>query len=1093
MTIHWSDFNDSPSFTERWNTGDGAATIETSGLPSGATGGAALKLTQTASTRYMASWDAVGSPTGDVQLLMRWLHTGASSATGGTGRAIICGGGSAGSEDAYFGGATVSGSSATQYLAEYDNGGGTNILDSVSDTLSEDTWYWTRVEKSGTTIRAKTWEDGTSEPGTWDRSATDSTHSGGFVGPGFIANSSQTDTLWVDIISVGTGGDEAPLYQDTRDAEVSAALESLGLTRDAEVSVALQTLGLTREAWVETALVRTGIPTTIHLDKLGSVHYKARPMMSSSGAIYVLGKNVLENTMYKAIDPADVDSWTEVDAANRPSATDDPYAVMHDDEIHIVTQAINSSPLHHVFDTSTDSWTITDDEIDSGITDTETTSYAAIAVRSDGDVIVVHEGQTEDVGGTLYSRIVYSRKEGGAWTTSIALDPGGSTDYVGADIVLGADDRVHFFYLDDTNNDLYHRSLSSTNTLDSNQVLDSTVSLGFVGVLRRPIRWQDGADVRIGAAYRDSEGGFSMVQFVSEADPTPSFDLNITSPRSVDPTEGDLVYVDILDDFYFLFIEATSDDLWFVKDEGSGWGSSTELVDFITARNVAADSYIRDGRIIVAYIVDYARLTTNDYVLEYFEIDLGPVPRDAEVTIALQSVNLTRDAEVATNLVFSGSLDAMVSASLIAEVTRDADVAISLEAFDYTRDASVTVSLGSGTNRTAEVSISLQREQVSFPRTRPRYSIAIYGPLPEKDLLGIHPIPEGTELSWQTQIPGGDVGGSVGLSEEPSRRRLAYMPDPIDSVPFGHVEIRAGSNVVSEGRIVNDAMVGGSVVGIEYAGYFDALSDNYVEWTDQELTTSGRIVQRAIAAAAPLIRLGVGADFVDPGAYHSESEFDLEWPSEILENLAEEGGGDDNVPWIFTVYNRLLRFVPYAAPASPEYTIPIDETVEITRDYEPLRTHLNLQYRTDNREDRGFIELHNPKIEADLGFVRRKPITASTRTATAAQQFLQTQRTKHSEPDYGATIVRTYNRGLEMTGGGERPVWLIQSGEWVRLRGFGVLLIEQTDFDADSGELTITAGKPTRTRLAKALQRAEEAEVALHRKHDPVTKGRWNY
>ncbi len=403
--------------------------------------------------------------------------------------------------------------------------------------------------------------------------------------------------------------------------------------------------------------------------------------------------------------------------------------------------------------------------------------------------------------------------------------------------------------------------------------------------------------------------------------------------------------------------------------------------------------------------------------------------------------------------------------------------------------------LGSTTGKVPQ-----QLPPVSVPRSRPQFHVALYGPLPDKELLAMHPVPAETSLSWRTQVPGGDAGGQIGFDELDVReadgqvsRRRAYMPDTMESRPFGHVEIRAGSDVVSEGRIINDEMPGGKVRAIEYEGYgFGAMDDDFVEWHSTDLTTSGRLAVRAIVDAAPLLVVATGEDFVDPGAYHSAAEFDQSTPGEIFDALATEGGGE-NTPWIFTVYDRIVRFVPYAPPEETEYTIPIDDTVDISRDYEPMRTHLAMAYRTDDQGERGYIELQNPRTATDLGFTRRKLLSGSTPTASAAQQFLQTQRTLHADPDIGATVRRDYDRGLELTGGGERAVWLVQAGEWVTIHGLGKLLIEKTDFDASSGRLSLDLGKPTRSRLTKILMRAEESARALRAKHDPVTKTQWNF
>ena len=113
----------------------------------------------------------------------------------------------------------TSGTSAGYYVAlrstairtYYKNSGGslTQISSTTLSTLSADTYYWLRLRCNSTTIQARTWADGGSEPGTWDCDATDTSGPGvvdGYVG--LYAPNASTHT-W-DAFGVGTNGDTAP-------------------------------------------------------------------------------------------------------------------------------------------------------------------------------------------------------------------------------------------------------------------------------------------------------------------------------------------------------------------------------------------------------------------------------------------------------------------------------------------------------------------------------------------------------------------------------------------------------------------------------------------------------------------------------------------------------------------------------------------------------------------------------------------------------------------------------------------------------------------------------------------------------------------
>lgn len=71
---------------------------------------------------------------------------------------------------------------------------------------------------------------------------------------------------------------------------------------------------------------------------------------------------------------------------------------------------------------------------------------------------------------------IYSTSLTIAWQTPIAVDHGGAVSYTGCTAVCGMGDKVHFFYFETTNNDLYHRSLNKAGSLSSQQIVnDNTV------------------------------------------------------------------------------------------------------------------------------------------------------------------------------------------------------------------------------------------------------------------------------------------------------------------------------------------------------------------------------------------------------------------------------------------------------------------------------------------------------------------------------------------------------------------------------------------------------------------------------------------
>lgn len=75
-------------------------------------------------------------------------------------------------------------------------------------SVASGTWCWVRFRVNGTTIRARAWADGDSEPGTWQCDTTDSTYStAGHVGA--LKGANTNTQLW-RYFGVGTNGDTAP-------------------------------------------------------------------------------------------------------------------------------------------------------------------------------------------------------------------------------------------------------------------------------------------------------------------------------------------------------------------------------------------------------------------------------------------------------------------------------------------------------------------------------------------------------------------------------------------------------------------------------------------------------------------------------------------------------------------------------------------------------------------------------------------------------------------------------------------------------------------------------------------------------------------
>jgi hypothetical protein len=133
-----------------------------------------------------------------------------------------------------------------------------------------------------------------------------------------------------------------------------------------------------------------------------------------------------------------------------------------------------------------------------------------IAVRSDNTVVAAYVDASS--GNTLANLRYKIRSSGGTWggeNTVQAGDSGQGVQYL--DIVLGASDRTHILWGDSGSNNLYHRSLSSGDSLDTASTVDSTYRV-VEGAL------YDGTDIGVVYVNGTRQRGFRSA--TSEADPS---------------------------------------------------------------------------------------------------------------------------------------------------------------------------------------------------------------------------------------------------------------------------------------------------------------------------------------------------------------------------------------------------------------------------------------------------------------------------------------------------------------------------------------------------------------------------------------------
>lgn len=223
-TQWWTDFSEypetstvddpgPPGWTRRWDVTNLAVNVRKSTLPTGTTGGAALRFFErTSSTGRMAlSSDYPGIVSSPVEIYARCQF---SQADFNTMNLIIHGGGSGGlNEDAYglFGHGDPNVDGTEWSLASIVEGQGDAAQIEGTPAITINDWFHFRLRREGRLIKAKVWADGGTEPSTWVE-FEDHSHDIGWMGVSRwpVAAGANLETTWFDWVGFDWTGGTAP-------------------------------------------------------------------------------------------------------------------------------------------------------------------------------------------------------------------------------------------------------------------------------------------------------------------------------------------------------------------------------------------------------------------------------------------------------------------------------------------------------------------------------------------------------------------------------------------------------------------------------------------------------------------------------------------------------------------------------------------------------------------------------------------------------------------------------------------------------------------------------------------------------------------
>lgn len=364
------------------------------------------------------------------------------------------------------------------------------------------------------------------------------------------------------------------------------------------------------------------LPVTITGAAFPNQNYFCGPFKAPNQQIYLV---LLETTggtaeVYMATDPTA--SFAAQDTSNNP--TQDPitmWAYLSGSEIHLVTITNNFPEIkYHVFDTASDTWTTTNEAVDDVKNYTDANLAASVAVRSDGDVILLYTADPDADMGNDFARVDYARREASSWT--IGVDVGGTSpaniNRVGGILVRGSVDNMHFFWTFAGTNELQARSLDSANSLGATRVLDQSTNVGTTHKWTAGISWNDAGTWRIIVPVEDLVTSELLVirwvesSGVLAASPGETI---VGSPEDVAAQNGTTIACAAIDGDGRMYLMwsgggAAGVDLDLYRDDAAppytSWSGETEVIDATTINRISCNVYPRDGAIKLAFVYDEA-------------------------------------------------------------------------------------------------------------------------------------------------------------------------------------------------------------------------------------------------------------------------------------------------------------------------------------------------------------------------------------------------------------------------------------------------------------------------------------------------------
>lgn len=381
-------------------------------------------------------------------------------------------------------------------------------------------------------------------------------------------------------------------------------------------------------------------------------HAGIGPYESSGGNTYWFGRDSTfpgNAHVVKATDPMSSfpsGSQTQMSSANS-TAIEAMCCAQNGDTIHVFTQLTTGAVYNNSYNMATDAWrgasavTIAA----AGFAPTSGFTFVSAAYRPTAGELVLEycAGLTAMSSGFNMVRYARVNASTGAVIGSVAnVDNGGSVNWSGGQAVLGASDRVHFFFTNRTAITPYQRTLSAANALETFPAssFDATASPSGVHPFERGVSYTSGANTRVAVPYFAGAGTVGgKIAYLTSADaPTVTTEQVSTATEFFNATHDTRVHYLVNDStqLHYLYSLTATQDLW--RDTSAdvgGWGTDVNELA-ATINYITANQYVRSGNTVLGMVLDDAA------AVKYAEIALAGAPAPVKTKRLISRAALTR-------------------------------------------------------------------------------------------------------------------------------------------------------------------------------------------------------------------------------------------------------------------------------------------------------------------------------------------------------------------------------------------------------------------------------------------------------------------